>query len=89
MYLSVPFILQNFYKKKILELIQSYEDVRHFWDQNSPFVLNKTIFGIQHCYYFHLPMALFVVQNLKETLQWIQNYDDALFLGPKWSIYLK
>ena len=27
--------------KKILELIQSYEDVRHFWDQNSPFVLSK------------------------------------------------
>ena len=40
MYLSAPFNLQNFYKK-ILELIQSYEDVRHFWDQNSPFVLNK------------------------------------------------
>ena len=40
MHLLPPFILQNFYKK-ILELIQSYEDVRHFWDQNSPFVLNK------------------------------------------------
>ena len=34
-------------------------------------------------------MALFIVQNLKEILQWIQNYDDAPFLGPKWSIYLK
>ena len=34
----------SFYKifiKKILELIQSYEDVCHFWDQNSAFVLNK------------------------------------------------
>ena len=31
--------------KKILELIQSYEDVRHFWVQNSPFALNKTFFG--------------------------------------------
>ena len=40
MYLLAPFILQNFYKK-VLELIQSYKDVRHFWDQNSPFVLNK------------------------------------------------
>ena len=27
-------------------------------------------------------MALFNVQNLKEILQWIQNYDDAPFLGP-------
>ena len=29
-------------------------------------------------------LALFTVQNLKEFLQQIQNYDDAL-LGPKWS----
>ena len=27
--------------KKIFELIQSYEHVRHFWGQNSPFVLNN------------------------------------------------
>ena len=71
--------------KKILELIQSYVDV----DQNSPFALNKLFVGINHCYCFHLPMALFIMQNLKEILQWIQNYDDAPFLGPKWSIYLK
>ena len=87
MYLSAPFNLQNFYKK-ILELIQSYEDVRHFWDQNSPFALNKIFLGINHSYYFHLPMTLFIVQNLKEILQWIQNDNDAPFLGPKWSIYL-
>ena len=88
MSLLAPFILQNFYEK-ILGLIQSYEDVRHFWDQSSPFVLNKIFLGINHCYYFHLPMALFIVQNLKEILQWIHNYDDAPFLDPKWSIYLK
>ena len=40
MYLLAPSILQNVYKK-LLELIQSYEDVRHFWDQNSPFALSK------------------------------------------------
>ena len=52
--------------------------------------LSWTIFFyINHCYYFHLRMAFFVVQNLKEILQSIQNYDDALFFGPKWSIYLK
>ena len=54
------------YIKKILELIQGYEDVCHFWDQNSPFARNKTFWGINHCYYFHLPVALFTVQNLKE-----------------------
>ena len=38
MYLLAPFILQNFLKK-ILELIQCYEDERHFAAQNGPFVL--------------------------------------------------
>ena len=75
--------------KTILVLIQSYEDVRYFWDQNSPFVLNKNLFGINHCHYFHPAMALFIVKNSKEFLQWIQIKDDALFLSPKWSIYLK
>ena len=75
--------------KKILELIQSYVGVRQFWDQNSPFALNKLFFGINHCYCFHLTMALFIMQNLKEILQWIQNYDDAPFSGPKWSNYFK
>ena len=36
-----PLSICKIFIKKILELIQSYEDVRHFWDQNSPFVLNK------------------------------------------------
>ena len=40
MYLLAPFILEKFYKK-ILEMIQRYEDVRRFWDQNSPFALNQ------------------------------------------------
>ena len=66
-----PLSFCKMFTKKILELIQSYEDVCHFWDQNNPFVLNKFFFGINHCYYFHLPTALFVVQHLKEILQWI------------------
>ena len=36
-----PLSICKIFIKKILELIQSYEDVHHFWDQNSPFVLNK------------------------------------------------
>ena len=31
-------------------------------------------------------LALFTVQNLKKFLQWIQSYEDAPFLDPKWSI---
>ena len=31
-------------------------------------------------------VALFIVQNLKKILQRIQSYEDAPFLGPKWSI---
>ena len=31
-------------------------------------------------------LALFIVQNLKKFLQRIQSYEDAPFLGPKWSI---
>ena len=34
-------------------------------------------------------LALFTVQNLKKFLQRIQSYEDAPFLGPKWSIYTK
>ena len=34
-------------------------------------------------------LALFIVQNLKKFLQWIQSYEDVPFLGSKWSIYLK
>ena len=82
MYLSAPFILQNFFKK-ILELIQSYENVRHFGDQNSPFVLNK-FFGTNHCYW-----SFSLCKILKDSYNRSRINDDASFLGPKWSIYRK
>ena len=31
-------------------------------------------------------LAIFIVQNLRKFLQRIQNYGDAPYLGPKWSI---
>ena len=31
----------------------------------------------------------FIVENIKKFLQQIQNYDDAPFLGPQWSICAK
>ena len=56
---------------KILELIQSYEDVCHFRDQNGPFVLNK-MFLVQTIFItFIYLLAFFIVQNLKKFLQWI------------------
>ena len=58
----------------------------HFRAQNGPFVLNK-IFLVQTIIItFIYLLALFIVQNLKKFLQQIQSYEDAPFLGPKWSI---
>ena len=79
MYLLVPFILQNVCKK-VLELIESYEDVRQFRDQNGPFVLNKNFLVQAIVITFIYLLALFIVQNLKKFLQQIQSYEDAPFL---------
>ena len=79
-YLLAPFILQNFKKKFRM---------CHFRDQNSPFVMNK-IFLVQTIIVtFICLLALFIVQNFKKFLQQTQSYEDAPFLGPKWSIYPK
>ena len=43
-------------------------------------------FGENHCYYFHLSVGPFHCAKFKKKLQRIQNYDDAPFLSPKWSI---
>ena len=31
-------------------------------------------------------LAPFLLQNFKENLELIQSYEDAQFLGPKWTI---
>ena len=59
------------------------------WDQNDPFVLNKDFLVQTIVITFIYLLVLFIVQNIKKPLQRIQNYDDAQFLGPKWSIYPK
>ena len=71
--------------KKLLGPIQSYEDVP-FWAQNSPFVMNKTFLVQTIIITLIYLLALFIVQNLKKFIQCIQKYEDAPFLGPKWSI---
>ena len=73
--------MQNFYKK-ILELIQSYEDGPHFWEQNCPFVLN-TFFGTNHCYYFHLPIGTFHCVKLKKILTTDPELWRCTIFGPK------
>ena len=58
----------------------------HFQAQNGPFVLNKFFLVQTIIITFIYLLALFIVQNLKKFLQQIQSYEDAPFLGPKWSI---
>ena len=80
-----PLSFCNFLKK-FLELIPRVMRMCHFRAQNGPFVMNK-IFLVQTIIItFIYILALFNVQNLKKFLQRIQSYEDAHFLGPKWSI---
>ena len=85
MYLLAPFILQNSFKNS-----ESWFRVMRistiFGTKMAPFVLNKNFLVQTIVITFIYLLALFIVQNLKKFLQRIQNYDDAPFLGPKWSI---
>ena len=58
----------------------------HFRAQNGPFVLNKFFLVQTIIITFIYLLALFIVQNFKKFFQRIQSYEDAQFLGPKWSI---
>ena len=59
--------------------------IYHFCNQNGSFVLNK-IFLVQTIIItFIYLLALFIAQIFKKFLQSIQSYEDAQFLGPKWS----
>ena len=51
----------------------------HSGVQNGPFLVKSIIT-------FIYLLALLIVQNLKHFLQQIHSYEDAPFLGPKWSI---
>ena len=84
MYLLAPFILQNF--KKILRA--------------DPELWGCAIFGPKMAhfswkiFFWYKPLLLLsstywhfsLCKILKKLFQWIQSYEDALFLGPKWSI---
>ena len=57
----------------------------HFRSQNGTFVLNKTFLVQTTIITFIYLLALFIVQNLKKFLPWIQSYEDVPLLGPRWS----
>ena len=72
MYLLAPFILQNF--KNVLKAGPELWRCAHLsW---AIFFLVQTIISTS----IYL-LALLIVQNLKEFLQQIQSYEDALFFG--------
>ena len=80
------FSVQNL--KKVLQQIESYEDVPFLGPKWSTYLppLKTNFFGTNHYYYFHLPIGPFHCAKFKKFLQQIQSYEDAPFLGPKWSI---
>ena len=59
----------------------------HFQAQNVAFVLNKLFLVQTIIITFIYQLALFIVQNFKKILRWIQSYEDAPFLGTKSFIY--
>ena len=64
--------------------------VCHLRAKSRPFVLNKISLLKAIIITFIYLLALFIVQNFfKKILPWNQSYEDASFLGPKWSIYPK
>ena len=60
--------------------------VSHFQAQNGTFVMNNFFLVETIIITFIYLLALFIVQNFKKFLQWLQSYEDAPFLDPKWSI---
>ena len=58
----------------------------HFQAKNSPICPEQNFLVQTIIITFIYLLALFIVQNLKKFLQQIQSYEDAPFLGPKWSI---
>ena len=85
MYLLAPFILKYF--QKILRADPELWGYVIFEPKMTP---EQIFFGTNHYYYLHLPIAPFHCAKFKKKmLQQIQSYEDASFLGSKWSICLK
>ena len=85
MYLSAPFNLQNFYKKN-LRVDSELWGCAPFLGPKQPICPEQNVLVQTTVITFIYLLALFIVHNLRKFLQRIQNYDDASFLDPKWSI---
>ena len=59
----------------------------HILAQNGQFVMSKILLVQTIISTFIYLLTLFIVQNEKKSLERIQSYEDAPFLGPKWSIF--
>ena len=71
--------------KKFLGPIQSYEDVP-FSGPKWPICPEQTFFGINHYYYFHLPIEPFHCAKFKQNSSSGSRVMMRNFWGPKWLI---
>ena len=81
MYLSAPFILQNF--KKILRADLELWGCAIFKPKMAHLSWTNFFLAQTIIITFLYLLALFTVQNFKKFLQWIPSYEDTPFLGPK------
>ena len=80
MYLSAPFIMQNF--KKILRVDPSYENVP-FSSENGPFASTENFFRKTINISFMYLLVPFIVQNFKKIHRIIPELWGRAILGPK------
>ena len=73
-------------KKKLLRLIQSYEDVP-FSGPKWTICHEPNFFVTTHYYYLHLPIGHFHCAKFKKVLTADPELRDVQFLGPNWSIF--
>ena len=83
MYLSAPFILQNF--KQFLGTDPDLWGCPISGSKMAHLSWTK-LFWYKPLLTFIYLLALLIVQNFKKFLKQIQSYEDVPFLGPKWSI---
>ena len=66
-YLSAPFILQNFHQKD-LRVDSELWGCATFLGPKQPICPEQRFFGINHCYYFELPIGYFHCAKFKRNL---------------------
>ena len=74
-------IKKNFYSRsKVMRM-------HHFWAQNGPFASNNFFFGKLLISFSSLTISPFHYAKFKKKFfHQIQSYEDAQYLGPKWTI---